>query len=470
MPVPTSLAIPGALTVAALLLTACGGDSGQGAPTASQASAEASGVATAVATAEASPAEASPAEASPAEASPAETAAATRVPVDPELFGTHVKDVAAGRQPLPPQAGAIRFWDAGIAWRQLEPRPGQIDWAAMDRAVEQAESTGARDLMWVHGSPPQWAATDPQSPGLYGPGTTSAPDRKAYLRILRKVAERYRGRITSYQVWNEANISIFYRGGPKKLARLTLEAKDVLAEADPEALLIGASTTVRTAGPVKGWYEKYAAGLAERGWPVDAMAVHLYPPAEQGVDERAEYIQTMRRWLAARGWTGPMWDTEVNFGDRRDFAPTIVTVPQRRAAAWVARTYIDSLALGVDRVYWYAWNDHILGIDQVDPSTGEMLPAGQAYLTVQDWFDGARWQGCIGELMAPTGQKGALTTCTLTTSKGRPAQILFTHRGRATAPLPAGAHKVCSLNGTCTPTEGDSVRVTTSPVLIRVRG
>ncbi len=387
-----------------------------------------------------------------------------------ELFGTHVKGIAHGTPAVPEQAGAIRLWDAGVAWRQLEPTPGQFDWAAMDRAVERAEGTGASDILWVHGSPPQWAADDPDSAGLYGPGTTSFPDEQAYLETLRQVGQRYRGRITSYQVWNEANIKIFYRGGPTKLAALTAKAQEVLAEADPDALLVGASTTVRAAGPVKDWYDTYAEGLAERGWPVDAMAVHLYPPGEQGIEDRAGYARVMRAWLAERGWTGPMWDTEVNYGDRRDFATTIVAVPQDVAAAWVARTYIDSLALGVDRVYWYAWNDHILGIDQVDPDSGEVLPAGQAYLTVQDWFDGAGWTGCTGELMEPTGADGALTTCSLDTSDGQPAQILFSHGGERTAPLPAGAAQVCTLDGACAPAEGDSIEVTASPILVRIQG
>ena len=42
-------------------------------------------------------------------------------PVARELFGTHVKGLASGTQPLPPRAGAVRLWDAGVAWRELEP-------------------------------------------------------------------------------------------------------------------------------------------------------------------------------------------------------------------------------------------------------------------------------------------------------------------------------------------------------------
>jgi hypothetical protein len=388
--------------------------------------------------------------------------------INPALLGTHVGGIIDPAQPAPASAGAIRLWDSGVAWRELEPVQGQVDWARMDAAVQRAEATGATEIVWVHGSTPAWAALDPTAAGLYGPGTSSAPDEQAYLDILRQVAERYRGRITAYQAWNEANIRIFYRGRPAYLAELTAKARAVLDQVDPDALLVGASSTVRVTGPVKAWYGKYAAALAERGWPVDAMAVHLYPPGDQGVDDRAEYIRVIRAWLAERGWTGPLWDTEVSFGDRRDFAKEIVVVPQEQAAAWVARTYLDSLALGVDRVHWYGWNIHILGIDQVDPASGEVLPAGQAYLTLQQWLAGASWGGCTGELMEPTGEPGALSTCTITTAQGGRAQILFAHGGASTtSPLPEGATEVCRLDGTCSAPDGDTLEVGEQPVLIR---
>jgi hypothetical protein len=378
--------------------------------------------------------------------------------------------LGVGGQPLPARAGAIRLWDSGVSWREIEPEPGAIDWTALDAAVERAESTGAADIIWVHGSTPAWAAQDPQAPGLYGPGTSSAPDEEAYLRILRQVAERYRGRITSYQAWNEANIRIFYTGKPDYLAELTLGAKEVLDEVDPDAVLVGASTTVRQSGPVKAWYEKYAAGLAKRGWPVDAMAVHLYPLADEGAEARADYIRMIRPWLAERGWTGPIWDTEVNYGDRRDFAKEVVVVPQDQAATWVARTYIDSLALGIDRVHWYTWNDHSLGTDLVDPQTGAILPAGQAFLTVQQWFDGAYWQGCTGELMAPTGDEGALTTCSVAWADGRTGQILFSHEGTGSVPLPEGMAEVCQVDGSCAQATGATLEVGTAPLLVRTDG
>jgi hypothetical protein len=110
--------------------------------------------------------------------------------INPALLGTHVGGIIDPAQPAPARAGAIRLWDSGVAWRELEPVKGQIDWARMDAALQRAEATGATEILWVHGSTPAWAALDPQAAGLYGPGTSSPPDEQAYLDILRQVAER----------------------------------------------------------------------------------------------------------------------------------------------------------------------------------------------------------------------------------------------------------------------------------------
>lgn len=381
----------------------------------------------------------------------------------------HVGLLGVAEVPVPPSAGAIRLWDSGVSWREIEPAAGQFNWAPLDTAVQKAEAMGAKDIMWVHGSTPLWAAKDPNAKGIYGPGTSSAPKEAAYLDALRAVAERYKGRIRSYQVWNEANIKIFYRGTPEYLAELTAKARKVLDEVDPDALLVGASTTVRKNVPYKSFYTGYSAKLAELGWPLDVMAVHLYPLADQGPEERDGYIRGAKAWLAERGWTGPLWDTEVNFGDRRDFAEKEVVIPADQGAAYVARTYLDGLALGLSGVFWYTWNDHTLGIDMVDPATGAILPAGQAYLTLQQWLAGGSLVGCTGEITKPTGTAGAMTTCQYVLADGKPGQITWTHSGTTAVAAPGGTTQLCKLDGTCNPlTPGGTFEVGPEPVLIRL--
>lgn len=400
---------------------------------------------------------------------PSSASAAAGQDIPAELFGIHVGLLGVADVPIPPTAGSLRLWDSGVSWREIEPEQGKYNWAPLDAAVTKAEQMGARDVMWVHGSPPQWAARDPQAKGIYGQGTSSAPKEQPYLDTLRAVAERYKGRIRSYQVWNEANIKIFYRGTPEYLAELTAKAKSVIDEVDPANVLVGASTTVRAKGPYKDFYTGYTAKLSELGWPVDVMAVHLYPKAQDGPEVRAGYIRIVKSWLADRGWTGPIWDTEVNFGDRRDFAKTKVAISQEQAPGYVARTYLDSLVLGVARAYWYSWNDHSLGIDMVDPATGAVLPAGQAYLTLQEWLAGGKYQGCTGEIETPSGAQGAMSTCQFALADGTPGQITWTHSGTVAVAAPGGTTGLCHLDGSCESlTPGATFEVSAEPVLIRL--
>ena len=145
----------------------------------------------------------------------------------PDFFGLHVASIGAGTPTI--SVGAVRLWDAGVRWDQIETKRGKYKWAALDRAVANAQAAGAKDIMYVLGSTPKWAASTFSSTDLYGPGTASFPKKASYyLDYAKAVAARYKGRITAYQIWNEANTRSFYNGGKYdgwiKLAGLTKQA------------------------------------------------------------------------------------------------------------------------------------------------------------------------------------------------------------------------------------------------------
>ncbi len=55
--------------------------------------------------------------------------------IDPAQFGLHVETLGAG---VAPQIGvkAVRLWDTGARWDQIEPARGKYNWAPLDRAVD----------------------------------------------------------------------------------------------------------------------------------------------------------------------------------------------------------------------------------------------------------------------------------------------------------------------------------------------
>lgn len=79
--------------------------------------------------------------------------------------------------------------------------PDTIDaWEKYDRIVSLAEEYGLKLLVRLS-NPPDWA-NSAQTKGTFAP----PDDLQDYVNFAQAVAERYRGRVSVYQVWNEPNI------------------------------------------------------------------------------------------------------------------------------------------------------------------------------------------------------------------------------------------------------------------------
>ncbi|HQR78584.1 MAG TPA: glycosyl hydrolase [Actinomycetota bacterium] len=373
--------------------------------------------------------------------------------VDPQQFGMHVRSLGAGVAPQV-RLGAVRLWDAGVRWDQVETAKGKYNWAALDRAVGAAQAAGATEIVYVLGSTPKWAASTLSSVDLYGPGTASLPKKnRYYLDYAKAVAERYRGRITAYQIWNEANTRSFFNGGKYdgwvKLATLTKKAAKSIRSVDPAADIVAASSTVIPTPKfqTESFFFRYLRELKRQNAKVDALAVHLYPVnPKQGPDARVASISAVRQVMRKVGYNKPLWDTEVNYGDRRT-AKQVVPKP-KKAAAFVARTYLDSARYGIARTFWYGWDIDVLGVSLTNPD-GSLTKAGQAFGITRDWLTAGDWKGCKDVKGVTTCSVGSTTIA----YAAKPASIK----------RPAGISVVCKLSGSCRPA-GPTVKLSDSPV------
>jgi hypothetical protein len=211
--------------------------------------------------------------------------------------------------------GAVRLWDAGVSWGQVEQRRGQYWWVGLDRAVQAANAQNAQ-ILYVLGSTPTWAASD-RSQGTYpNRGAASNPRYLAdWRRWVTAVVTRYGPSIDGYQIWNEANLATFWQGTPRQMARLTLEAQKIIRRLDPTAVVVAASSTVRLTSAFTRFFPAYLKELRRVGWPVDVFAIHTYGPSTATPALRAAYVRLARAELrAARAPARPLWDTEVNYG------------------------------------------------------------------------------------------------------------------------------------------------------------
>jgi hypothetical protein len=350
------------------------------------------------------------------------------------------------------------LWDTGTSWLQIEANRGRYDWRSLDRALETSSSAGVSDVLMVLGPTPVWNASSLSGVQYPVPGAASEPrSLAAWDDFVSAVVDRYAGRITAYQIWNEASLKMFWRGSPAEMADLTQRAYRIIKERDPSALVVGASTTVRLLGAFERFFPAYVEELAARDWPVDVLAVHSYPSGVEGPLERARHLRVVGQVLTRLDAPDlPVWDTELNYGlaGPGDIPRTEIAGDQ--ALLWTVRTYLDSLRFGVDRTYLYIWTPQpydLLGM-QVTNDSG----AAAGLRVVQTWVAGGEWGGCE--------VSGLVNSC-LVRKDGEVAELLWADfAGGEVSGFDAGA-SVCDALGSCSVVGADGVvAVTDDPVRV----
>jgi hypothetical protein len=379
----------------------------------------------------------------PAQAAPAPASAGG--PVPDTAFGMHVPGISQGTDPSITY-GSVRLWDAGVAWGQVEQKSGKYWWNGLDAAISNANTQNVK-ILYVLGSTPKWAASNTKQGTYPNKGAASMPSMKAWKSWVTAVTKRYADSIESYQIWNEANRT------PKQMAQLTNEAAKIIRKNDPTAKIVAASSTVRLQSAYKKFFPAYLKELKKVGWPIDAVAVHLYPPSTGTPASRADYIAQVKADMAkAKVPAGKeLWDTEVNYGIAGPGSKyPDVNIEGPTAAAWVAQTYLDDIRLGVSRAYWYFWspNSALVGIQTYDGTLG-----AAGLQTVQNWLSGSYFS-CIS---------GAVNTCQLG-DYANPQVIAWASTGSSTFTVPANVSRSCDALNQCIPAiPGSQVTIGSMP-------
>lgn len=335
-------------------------------------------------------------------ADPYQEATAGREPiVDLSYFGTHFHRLVLNPgeknlQTLWPvsQIGAIRLWDSGTWWAGIAPKPGQWEYSRMDTYVYQANAHKAEVLYTLGGGTPRWASARPDEKCSYGLGCAAEPVKMAHWEeYVRRVVQRYRGRIKAYELWNEPNFSDiprdknapgFYTGSVANMVEMARIARKVIDENDSAAVL-------STPGFVNG-SDRLEMFLAAGGKKyVQAVAYHFYSgDAEHFTRQLLEVRAIMKRQGIEKL---PLWNTEtgVNVLGPGDPPSGIAVHSQRESAEKLAQYLILGAAAGIERFYHYAWDTPHGGMLA---DNGERLPNMDSYEKVQAWLIGARMLGC----------------------------------------------------------------------------
>ncbi|MCY7419883.1 MAG: endo-1,4-beta-xylanase [Chloroflexi bacterium] len=350
---------------------------------------------------------------------PAGPASAASITVDRSFFGVHDLEPTTG--PAAP-AGSIRLWDSKVTWSDLQPDQDRWEWARLDEIVNDAQARGV-EVTLVLGQTPEWA----DDPALEGVGAAYMPRLDAWNNYVATVADRYRGRIKAYQVWNEANIVNYWAqnqdNSPTRMGQLTSAAYGVVKSIDPGALVIGPAFATRL-----GWQRRYLGffyGQRVNGVPIwkrmDAISLNLYPLAAGTPEGSMKLLAAARVSMAFRGvpTSKPLWNTEINYGLATGGSGSSTLLTSERQAAYVLRTYLLNAAQGVKRVHWYVWDRPAIGSTKMVGEDGTTLTlAGKAFGLAQSWMLGGTLVGATKSSRPCTRNSLGIYTCVIKYSGG----------------------------------------------------
>jgi len=373
------------------------------------------------------------------------------------LIGMHIEGVEGGAWASAP-FGALRLWDNGTGWSQIELQKGEFKWDNLEGALENAASKGMDDVLYVLGTTPEWAAQEVNPEDYPQPGAASAPaNLDDWDEWVTAVVTRFGDRLDYYQIWNEANLANFYRGTPLEMAQMTKRAYDIIKANDPEALVVAPSPSTRLTGSFDRFYPEYLTELEKLDWPVDIWTFHSYPDGQGNPATRALLIQKFLDTLEAAGAPElPIWDTEVNYGIAGPGDTPGQEITGADAAGFVVRSYVDDIRLGVARSYWYIWSLQPLPFLGIQAFAGS--DAEQGFFALDNWVTGASFDGCT--------ENGNAVACDFNRD-GTSWVIAWAQEGEAQYTTPENSQLICDPLANCQEA-GPNTEITLTEVPIRV--
>jgi hypothetical protein len=266
-------------------------------------------------------------------------------------------------------------------------------------------------------------------------------------------------KISHYEMWNEANLDEFWKGSKQTLVTMSQQARSIIKGINPNATIVSPSTAVMyddtsqcEGGDARCGSTWMNSWLSMGGSSyIDEIAFHGYPFSMAATDPEDIVAQYNVERLAtnnAGASSIPLWDTESSW--------CTMLSDQNQEAAYVGRHLILEASVGVQRNYWYAWDDTACGTLWL--SSGITTP-GIVYETLSTLLNGASYpSGCV--------QNGSTWTCAITLSNGTSAEAVWNMSTSQSFPVSPSFGHYTALTGQTAAVSNGTVTVSSIPIIL----
>ncbi len=208
----------------------------------------------------------------------------------------------------------IKDMRVSVAWRDYEFARDFTDWWLLDEKVALAEQYGITLYPYICYAP-TWAT---------GASMMSPPmDYQDWYNFVYQVVDRYRGRIHTWELWNEGDNEEFWVGTWEEQLELVKVGAQAVKDADPQARTVFGGLTNLRPNHVN---TIFTSGVAEF---IDVINIHFYhetwnpSPTEQIYSDVKGVADVIRR----HGGKQELWIAEIGYSDYVE--------PDGRVSYWV---------------------------------------------------------------------------------------------------------------------------------------
>ena len=198
----------------------------------------------------------------------------------------------------------VKWARCQTGWCRCEREPGRFDFAWLDEVVDSLRQIGIQPWFCLsYGNRLYTPEADEAAVG-WAP-IYSEQAQIAWVRFTRAIAEHFRDRVFHWEIWNEPNISQFWKPAkpnPADYVRLVSITAPEIRQRIPNAVIVGGALAGM---PVDYLRECLQAGLGR--W-VDRISFHPYRPVPEA--NYAAELAGFRKLLAERAPHATLWQGE----------------------------------------------------------------------------------------------------------------------------------------------------------------
>lgn len=189
-----------------------------------------------------------------------------------------------------------------IAWGDYEPIKGSFDWELLDAEVALAEKYGIKLYPYICYSP-SWATG--------GQWSDPPKDLERWYDFVYAVADRYKGRINNWEIWNEGDNYDFWHGSWQQQLELVRTGARAVKDANPDAKTVFGGLTDTRPSHID---TIYSSGVSDY---IDVINIHFYNETWNPAPTEEIYgtIKSVADVIRKHGGKQELWVAEIGYSD-----------------------------------------------------------------------------------------------------------------------------------------------------------